>query len=71
MEITYDNEADAIYIRFKKGKFYKNKKIDDNTIIDLDGKGQILGIELLFVSKRIPLESLKEVSVKNLLVSKA
>ncbi len=37
MEITYDNEADAMYIRFKKGKFHKNKKIDDNTIIDLDG----------------------------------
>ena len=67
MEITYDKDADAIYIRFLKGKFAKNKKIDDFTIIDIDSKDNILGIELLDVSKRIPLESLSEVNVKNLL----
>jgi len=44
-----------------------NKKIDDLTIIDLDDKDNILGIELLKVSKRIPLQSLSEVNVKNLL----
>ncbi len=67
MEISYDKEADAMYIEFRKGDFAKNKKIDDFTIIDLDKKGNILGIELLNVSKRIPIESLSEVNVKNLL----
>jgi len=67
MEISYDKQADAIYIEFRKGEFDKNKKIDDFTIIDLDKEGNILGIELLEVSKRIPIESLTEVSVKNLL----
>ncbi|MAE42161.1 DUF2283 domain-containing protein [Candidatus Woesearchaeota archaeon] len=67
MEISYDKEADAVYIEFRKGDFAKNKKIDDFTIIDLDDKENILGIELLKVSKRIPLESLSEVNVKNLL----
>lgn len=56
-----------MYIEFRKGDFAKNKKIDDFTIIDLDNSGNILGIELLDVSKRIPAESLTEVSVKNLL----
>lgn len=67
MEITYDKEANAMYIEFRKGKFSKNKKIDDFTIIDLDKEGNILGIELLDVSKRIPLESLKEINLKNLI----
>ena len=67
MEIIYDKGADAIYIRFSEGKFAKNKKIDDFTIIDLDSNENILGIELLDFSKRIPLESLSEVNVKNLL----
>ena len=67
MEITYDKEADAMYIEFRKGKFSKNKKIDDFTIIDLDEKENILGIEFLDVSKRIPLESLKEINLKNLI----
>lgn len=67
MEINYDKEADAVYIGFRKGEFAKNKKINDFTIIDLDKEGNILGIELLEVSKRIPIESLAEVHVKNLL----
>ena len=67
MEISFDKEADAMYIEFQKGEFASNKKIDDFTIIDLDKEGNILGIELLDVSKRIPIQSLSEVSVKNLL----
>ena len=67
MEITYDKEADAMYIEFRKGKFFKNNKIDDFTIIDLDKDENILGIELLDVSRRIPLESLKEINLKNLM----
>lgn len=58
-----------MYIEFRKGEFAKNKKVDDFTIIDLDSAGNILGIELLDVSKRIPMESLTEVSVKNLLAT--
>ena len=69
MEITYDKVADAMYITFRSGEFAKNKKVDDFTIIDLDKNGNILGIELLDVSKRIPAESLTEVSVKNLLAA--
>ena len=67
MEISYDKQADAMYIEFRKGEFARNKKIDDFTIIDLDNQGNILGIELLDVKKRIPIESLSEVNVKNLL----
>lgn len=71
MEISYDKQADAMYIEFRKGEFAKNKKVDDFTIIDLDSEGNILGIELLEVSKRIPIESLSEVHVKNLLAAAA
>jgi len=67
MEITYDKDADAMYIEFRKGEFAKNKKMDDFTILDFDAEGNILGIELLEVSKRIPAESLTKVHVKNLL----
>ena len=66
MKITFDKEADAVYIEFSDGKFASNKKIDDNTIIDLDEKGKILGIELLDVSKRISKDFLSNISVKNL-----
>lgn len=69
MKITFDKDADALYIEFREGKFGSNKKIDDNTIIDLDKDGNILGIELLSVKNRIPLESLSEIDVKNLIAA--
>ncbi len=69
MEIAYDKEADAVYITLMEGNFAKNKKIDDFTILDLDEKGNILGIELLYASKRIPAKSLHKVHVKNIAVA--
>ena len=63
MKIKIDLEADAMYISFRKGKFYKNKKIDNKTIADFDKNGNILGIELLAIKERIPAKSLAEVSV--------
>ena len=69
MEITFDKNADALYIEFFSGNFASNKKMDDSTILDLDEKGNILGIELLDVSKRIPKNFLSEVNVKNLLTN--
>ena len=69
MEISFDKEADAMYIEFRKGEFAKNKKVDDFTIIDLDKDDKILGIELLEVSTRIPIESLSEIHLKNLIAT--
>ncbi|MBI2598588.1 MAG: DUF2283 domain-containing protein [Candidatus Diapherotrites archaeon] len=69
MEIDYDKEADAMYIEFRKGDFSKNKKIDDFTVVDFDEKGNLLGIELLDASKRIPQKSLSQVRVKNLAIA--
>ena len=66
MKITFDKEADAVYIEFSSGEFASNKKIDNDTIIDLDKNGNILGIELLSVSERIPKNFLSSVQVENL-----
>lgn len=66
MKITFDREADAVYIELNEGEFVSNKKIDEDTIIDLDKNRNILGIELLNVSKRISKDFLSDISVKNL-----
>ncbi len=83
MEITYDKDADALYIEFSYAEFVKNeilerardvtksrhaknKKIDSKTIIDIDKNDQIIGIELLDVSHRIPRNFLQKVKVNNI-----
>lgn len=63
MKITYDKEADAMYIYLSQGKVFKTKKIKDGLIADFDKKGNIRGIEILFASKHIP-KKLIESSIK-------
>ena len=69
MEIRYDKEADSMYIEFRKGKFARNKKIDDFTIIDYDKEGNMLGMEFIAVSKTMPKKSLSEINVKNIAIA--
>ncbi len=64
MEIKIDLKADAMYIKFQKGKFARNKKIDEDTIIDLDSKNRLLGLEMLNITQKIPLSQLSDVNVK-------
>jgi len=64
IEISLDLKADALYIKFQEGRFAKNKKIDDDTIIDFDSKGRLLGIEILNITRKVPLKDLAGVSIK-------
>jgi uncharacterized protein YuzE len=66
MKITLDKKADAMYIYLQEKKVSKTKQITDDTIVDMDKNGNVIGIELLFVSKRIPLESLSNLDIKQL-----
>jgi uncharacterized protein YuzE len=63
MEITFDKEADAVYIYLKKKKVFETKEITDDTIADLDKDGNVIGIEILSASKRIPIEKLSNVKI--------
>lgn len=66
MRIRYDSDADAMYISLKKDKVAKTKEIDENTIIDFNKKGDVIGVEILFVKERNP-NILKELQVDNLI----
>ena len=55
--ISYDKEADAAYFSVKKGEVNKTVKLDDWLLADIDKKGVLLGVEMLFVSLRAPRQS--------------
>ena len=63
MKIKYDSKADAMNIIFQKGKYDISKEVTDGIIIDIGKKGKILSIEILDVSKRMPKESIEDVTV--------
>ncbi len=58
MKITYDKIANAAYMTLRKGRVAKTVEMSDNVIVDLDRKGNILGIEMLDASKQFPRSSL-------------
>lgn len=66
MKIRYDSDADAVYIKLRDIKIAETKKVDDYTILDYDKSGNLIGIELLFVSEQNP-SLLNEFKVENLL----
>jgi len=66
MKITYDKDADAMYVELTNKKFSKCREIDKNTILDLDEEDNVIGIELLFVSKRFPNKIPTNIIIENL-----
>ena len=50
MDINYDKEADALYIRLMRGTVARTVEVSDRCVIDLDAQGGTLGIEVLQVS---------------------
>ncbi len=63
MKTTYDPEADAMYIYIKEEDVEKTKPIDKNIILDFNKKGEVVGIEILWVKERV-LELLKILKIK-------
>ena len=62
MKITYDPYADAMYIYLngiRKSK--KTEQVRDDLLIDFDTKNQLMGIEMLDVSKKMSKKSLKSI----------
>lgn len=49
-EITYDPDADAVYIRLALGKVGETAEAGP-FIYDIDSRGRVLGIEILGASK--------------------
>jgi len=63
MKITYDSKADAMHIRIHRGRYFGAREINEDTIIHLDKKGNVLGIELLDVLKRMPVKQLTKLRI--------
>ena len=55
MRMTYDKEADAVYVYVTNASYSHGKKVDDQRRIDYDADGDVRGIELLNVSRGVDL----------------
>lgn len=52
MKIEFDPIADAIYVELAEGDVDRTEEIKPGLILDYDAEGNVLGVELLYISKR-------------------
>jgi uncharacterized protein YuzE len=69
MKITYDPEADALYIQLRAVEAKDSLDVEEGVTVDLDRDGHTIGIEILDASKRLTPEELTSVSYENLLLA--
>lgn len=61
MKLEFDPQADAVYLELTDAEVEESKEIQPGIIMDYDAEGRVVGIEVLYVSKRTEV-SLKKVA---------
>ena len=54
MKVTKNKKLDIAYVQFRKGTVYKTVKIHEGLLMDLDRKGNVIGIEVLSLAELAP-----------------
>jgi uncharacterized protein YuzE len=65
MKVTVDKEADALYMRLSDTRIQDSEEVRPGIILDYDEKDNLVGIEVLRVSERVPSASLKSILVES------
>ncbi len=59
MRIKVDEKNDALYFRLDESAIVESEEIEPGVILDYNATGNVVGIEILGLSKRVPQEMLK------------
>jgi uncharacterized protein YuzE len=59
MKLHYDRDTDSLYIDLNARPSADSREIQDGIVIDLDAKGQIVGIDIQHASKVLDLATLE------------
>ena len=64
MKIKYFQDTDTLYIEFRASEITESRDLDENTLLELDAKGQICAITMEHARERadIPAFSFEQVA---------
>lgn len=70
MKITYDKEADALYIRLLEGRFEcRTVRLTDDIALDFSAGERLVGIEVLGASRLFDTPDAPKIELKDLIPS--
>ncbi len=58
MRLKIDKDSDALYFRLDENNIVESEEVRPGVILDFDGKGQVVGFEILDISSRATTEEL-------------
>ena len=54
MKLKVDEKADALYLRLDDSKIVKSEEVSPGVVLDFNADNQVVGVEILNLSKRSP-----------------
>ena len=54
MKLKVDREADALYLRLDDSPIVESEEVSPGVVLDFNRQNQVVGIEMLELSKRAP-----------------
>jgi uncharacterized protein YuzE len=63
MKLQYDRETDSLYIDLSARPSVDSREVQEGVVIDLDEKGQIVGIDIQHASQILDLATLETESL--------
>ena len=60
MKLRVDEKADALYLRLDDSKIVGSQEVSPGVVLDFNEQNQVVGIEILNLSKRSPRLNLKD-----------
>ena len=54
MRLHVDKAADALYLRLDDSKIVESEEVSPGVVLDFNERNQVVGIEMLNLSKRAP-----------------
>jgi uncharacterized protein YuzE len=52
MKLHVDHDADALYLRLDDSKVIESQEVSPGVLLDFNGQGQVVGVEILNLSTR-------------------
>ncbi len=59
MRLRIDKKNDALYLRLNEAPIVESEEVQPGVILDFDVQGRVVGIEILRLSEKVPVDKLE------------